>query len=223
MIPVPRIPQVEPNQKLGFGLVNHIIKRTEYAAELLRQYKCVAGDDMFVEPHPDGTRISYLQGVGGGVRENLLPYPYPSDVVPPTNPATLNCSESSSWSKSDHFGYDVCPYVGPPCPETGPNPSCIGLSVSGYIVSNAIWPNSCLSDKNAFCSYSATFDDGGTIGNDSCPYPGGCSLCSKSGTTRAKIGSFDSKTFFLYVSYFAENGPQGGPYGFIGSGAFFLL
>ena len=221
MIPVPRIQQVEPNRRLDFGLVNHIIKRTEYAAELLRQYKCVAGDDMFVEPHPDGTRISYLQGVGGGVRKNLLPYPYPSDVVPPTNPATLKCSESSSWSKSDYFGFDVCPDVGPPC--TGTNPTCTGLSVSGYIVSNAIWPNSCLSDKNAFCSYSATFDDGGTIGNDSCPYPGGCNSCSKSGTTQANIGSFNSKTFFLYTSYSATNGPQGGPYGFVGSGAFFLL
>ena len=117
MIPVPRIPQVEPNQKLGFGLVNHIIKRTEYAAELLRQYKCVAGDDMFVEPHPDGTRISYLQAVGGGVQKKLLPYPYPSDLIPPIGPngerpKVLTCSESSSWSKSDYFNLSVCPNVG---------------------------------------------------------------------------------------------------------------
>ena len=76
MIPVPRIPQVEPNQKLGFGLVNHIIKRTEYAAELLRQYKCAAGDNMFAEPHPDGTRISYLQAVGGGATPTIPILPY---------------------------------------------------------------------------------------------------------------------------------------------------
>jgi hypothetical protein len=68
MIAVPRIPPVSDGQRLNFGLVNHIIKRTEYAAELLRKYKCVAGDDMFVEPHYDGTRVSYLQAVGGGVK-----------------------------------------------------------------------------------------------------------------------------------------------------------
>lgn len=68
MIVVPRIPPVSDGQKLDFGLVNHIIKRTEYAEELLRKYRCVAGDDMFVEPHYDGTRVSYLQKVGGGVK-----------------------------------------------------------------------------------------------------------------------------------------------------------
>lgn len=72
MIAVPRIPPVQSGQHLNFQLVNHIIKRTEYAGELLRQYRAIAGDDMFVEPHPDGTRISYLQPVGGGIKPQPL-------------------------------------------------------------------------------------------------------------------------------------------------------
>jgi hypothetical protein len=47
-------------------LVNGMINRTEYAADLLRQYKLTAGTDMYVEPHYDGTRVSYLQPVAGG-------------------------------------------------------------------------------------------------------------------------------------------------------------
>jgi hypothetical protein len=43
-----------------------MINRTEYAADLLRQYKLKAGDGMYVEPHADGTRVSYLQPVAGG-------------------------------------------------------------------------------------------------------------------------------------------------------------
>jgi hypothetical protein len=175
---------------------------------------------MFVEPHYDGTRVSYLQAVGGGVKKNFF-YFYPPDVIPPTNPTILNCDQSISWTKTDYFGFDVCPNVGPPCPGTSGD--CIGLSVSGYIVSQAIWPISCIAQgKNAFCSYTATFDDGGTIGNASCPYPGGCALCSQSGVTQAQIGSYNENYFFVFASYSAKNGPQGGPYGFIGSGAFFL-
>jgi len=62
----PRIPLAQNGQILTANLVNHIIARTEYAARLLREYRCVAGTDMFVEPHYDGTRVSYLQPVGGG-------------------------------------------------------------------------------------------------------------------------------------------------------------
>jgi hypothetical protein len=43
-----------------------MIDRVEYAADLLRQYKLVAGDEMYVEPHYDGTRVSYFYPVGGG-------------------------------------------------------------------------------------------------------------------------------------------------------------
>jgi hypothetical protein len=51
---------------MSVELVNGIIARTEYAADLLRQYKLVAGNGMYVEPHYDGTRVSYLQPVAGG-------------------------------------------------------------------------------------------------------------------------------------------------------------
>jgi hypothetical protein len=40
-----------------------MIKRTEYAADLLQQYKLIAGNQMYIEPHYDGTRVSYLQPV----------------------------------------------------------------------------------------------------------------------------------------------------------------
>ena len=62
----PRLPKVASGTRLTTDLVNGIINRTEYAADLLRQYKLVAGNGMYVEPHYDGTRVSYLQPVGGG-------------------------------------------------------------------------------------------------------------------------------------------------------------
>jgi hypothetical protein len=62
----PRLPKVASGTRLTTNLVNGIINRTEYAADLLRQYKLVAGTEMYVEPHYDGTRVSYLQQVAGG-------------------------------------------------------------------------------------------------------------------------------------------------------------
>lgn len=62
----PKIPFVKNGQILTANLVNHIIARTEYASRLLREYRCVAGSDMFVEPHYDGTRVSIGTPVGGG-------------------------------------------------------------------------------------------------------------------------------------------------------------
>lgn len=223
MISVPRIPPAQPNQKLGLDYVNHIIKRVEYATDLLRQYKCVAGDDMFVEPHYDGTRISYEQNVGGGIKKNpLLPYRYPRGVIPPINPTEIGCNDSSGWSFSNYFNFDVCPNVGPPC-GGDPVPSCANLSVSGYIVSNNIWDNSCLSGgKSAKCSFAATFDNYGRIGNYYCESSNICILSNCSGVTGAGIGSFNSKKFFIYIFYSANNSGHGGPYGFIGNGAFFL-
>ena len=62
----PRLPKIASGTRLTTNLVNDIINRTEYAADLLRQYKLVAGTEMYVEPHYDGTRVSYLQPVAGG-------------------------------------------------------------------------------------------------------------------------------------------------------------
>jgi hypothetical protein len=62
----PKIPFVKDGQILSVDLVNSMIARTEYAADLLRQYKLIAGDEMYIEPHYDGTRVSYLQQVAGG-------------------------------------------------------------------------------------------------------------------------------------------------------------
>lgn len=65
----PRLPRVASGTRLTTNLVNNIINRTEYAADLLRQYKLVAGTEMYVEPHYDGTRVSYLQPVAGGATQ----------------------------------------------------------------------------------------------------------------------------------------------------------
>jgi len=62
----PRPPKVATGARLTADLVNGIINRTEYAADLLRQHKLIAGTEMYIEPHYDGTRVSYLQPVGGG-------------------------------------------------------------------------------------------------------------------------------------------------------------
>jgi hypothetical protein len=62
----PQLPKLASGTRLTTDLVNGIINRTEYAADLLRQYKLTAGNGMYVEPHYDGTRVSYLQPVAGG-------------------------------------------------------------------------------------------------------------------------------------------------------------
>ena len=62
----PRLSKVVGGTRLTTDLLNSMIKRTEYAADLLQQYKLVAGNQMYIEPHYDGTRVSYLQPVAGG-------------------------------------------------------------------------------------------------------------------------------------------------------------
>lgn len=59
----PRLDKVRNGQRMSVELVNGLIKRTEYAADLLRQYKLIAGNQMYIEPHYDGTRVSYLQPI----------------------------------------------------------------------------------------------------------------------------------------------------------------
>lgn len=70
----PKVPAVRSGQILSANLVNSMIGRIEYAADLLRQYKLIAGDEMYVEPHFDGTRVSYFQPVKGGASP-ALPVP----------------------------------------------------------------------------------------------------------------------------------------------------
>jgi hypothetical protein len=68
---------VASGTRLTTDLVNGIINRTEYAADLLRQYKLVAGNGMYVEPHYDGTRVSYFYPTSGGAT------PKGSDIMIP--------------------------------------------------------------------------------------------------------------------------------------------
>jgi len=77
----PKIPLVKDGQILSTNLVNSMIARIEYAADLLRQYKCISGgEEIYVEPHFDGTRVSYVQRVAGGatpLQPIVVPSKYP--------------------------------------------------------------------------------------------------------------------------------------------------
>lgn len=77
----PRVGKANDGQIMSLELINGMIARTEYAADLLRQYKLVAGNGMYVEPHYDGTRVSYNQPVKGGTTRPLPLGGFPS----PTN------------------------------------------------------------------------------------------------------------------------------------------
>jgi len=63
----PRLNRVRNGQRLSVELVNGLIKRTEYAGDLLRQGKCLAGTDISVAQRYDGTTIS-----GGGGRFRIV-------------------------------------------------------------------------------------------------------------------------------------------------------
>lgn len=62
----PRLSKVVGGTRLTTDLINSMIKRTEYAADLLQQYKLIAGTEMYIEPHYDGTLVSYFSPVGSG-------------------------------------------------------------------------------------------------------------------------------------------------------------
>lgn len=85
----PRLPRVAGGTRLTTDLVNGIINRTEYAADLLRQYKLVAGTEMYIEPHYDGTRVSYLQSVAGGAT--------PTQPIPPSGKYRIVGSSSGGY------------------------------------------------------------------------------------------------------------------------------
>ena len=96
----PRLSKVVSGTRLTTGLINSKIKRTEYAADLLQQYKLIAGNQMYIEPHYDGTRVSYLQPVGGGTT--------------PTQPISPAFRLVGSYSKSGStvgFVYDGTTYT----------------------------------------------------------------------------------------------------------------
>ena len=63
---VPPIRPIRDGKILDTNLINHMIQRTEYGAELLARYKMVAGTNMFVEQAGNGLGISYLTALAGG-------------------------------------------------------------------------------------------------------------------------------------------------------------
>jgi len=63
---VPPIRPIRDGKILDVNLINHIINRTEYGAELLSRYKMVAGSNIFVEQAGNGLGVSYLTALAGG-------------------------------------------------------------------------------------------------------------------------------------------------------------
>ena len=86
----PRLDKVSNGQRMSVGLVNGLIKRTEYAADLLRQYKLVAGINIDIQGLYDGTtvvstRITIPTTDEYGfdfIRPNVQ-YTFPSFTAPP--------------------------------------------------------------------------------------------------------------------------------------------
>jgi hypothetical protein len=58
----PKIPLLKDGQILSVDVVNSIIKRTEYAGDLLKQSKLIAGDGVTIQPQYNGTRVSVSGG-----------------------------------------------------------------------------------------------------------------------------------------------------------------
>ena len=203
----PRLKYYKEGQRLTLNSVNSIIRRIEYGAGLLNGLKLIAGEGITFE----GGKIKAL-------KQDEYPK-LPPGLRPPINPARLGCAGSIGWAVSDFFGPDKCPTIGPPCATL--EPSCAGLTVGGYIVSSGVWPKECLATLQPKCAYAFSVDNTGSLGDVSLDQ-GPCPVPSATGVLTPTQASFDDKYFFLYVKYFAKNSVAGGPYGFIGSGSFFL-
>jgi hypothetical protein len=203
----PRLKYYKEGQRLTLNSINSIIRRIEYGATLASELTLIAGQGITFE----GGKIKAL-------KQDEYPK-LPPGLRPPINPTRLGCGGSIGWSVSDVVGYDKCPDSGPPC-NTGV-PTCASLTVSGYVVSSGVWPKECLGTLQPKCAYAFSVDNTGSLGNVSLDQ-GPCSLPSATGVLTPTQASFDDKYFFLYVKYFAKNSIGGGPYGFTGSGSFFL-
>ena len=191
----PTLNKVRNGQRMSVELVNGLIKRTEYAADLLRQYKLIAGTEMYIQPHFDGTRVSYYN----------IP---PDDLIPPVNPPLLECGGRLNWSINN---LTFTPPYSPP--------------KTGYIVSNARWKKTCLNNPSLSpkSSFSLNADDGGNFGSFIFPnVPGpGVPTVTQTGIVAVNASSYDNDTFYLWVEWLVFD-LWGGGFGLFGSGQFRL-
>lgn len=125
----PRLSKVVSGTRLTTDLLNSMIKRTEYAADLLQQYKLIAGNQMYIEPHYDGTRVSYLQPVGGGTTPTQ-PISY-NDGSNPDDPATFN-DLLKLYGDTDSSG---TPFINLDSHDAN---NAIYLNTSGYTSANGV-------------------------------------------------------------------------------------
>ena len=193
----PRLNRVRNGQRLSVELVNGLIKRTEYAGDLLQQYKCLAGVNVSVEQKYDGSNIS------AGLLKQI-----PDDLILPVNPPLLDCGASIPWTINN------LRFVGPYSPP-----------MKGYVVSPAIWQTDCLLNV-AFspkATYSLNADDGGRFGEATLPtVPApNTPTVTATGTTVAQISLFSENTFFMWVEWEVFDLFQGG-FGLTGGGVFKL-
>lgn len=86
----PRLNRVRNGQRLSVELVNGLIKRTEYAADLLRQYKLVAGINIDIQGLYDGTAVDSTRitipttdDFGFDFIRLNVPYTFPPFTAPP--------------------------------------------------------------------------------------------------------------------------------------------
>ena len=84
----PRLNRVRNGQRLSVELVNGLIKRTEYAGDLLRQGKCLAGTDVAVAQGYNGAVInSTISALQRALQRKYFGYIFPS--VPSENDILL--------------------------------------------------------------------------------------------------------------------------------------
>lgn len=202
MIAVPRIREVKNGQILSTNLVNNIIKRTEYAADLLGQHKLITGENISLKQLFDGTRINAT--IKAQKIIFVLP---PSGLVPPIDPPLLECTGSIGWSINNLGGGPYTP------PKTG------------YIVSAGRWSITCLNNSSLFpkATYSLNADDGGFFGSDTLPTVPAPNIPTKTavGVVVPNATLYDDETFYLWVEWLVFDLYQGG-FGLTGSGVFKL-
>jgi hypothetical protein len=130
----PRLSKVVGGTRLTTDLINSMIKRTEYAADLLQQYKLIAGNQMYIEPHYDGTRVSYLQPVGGGAT--------PTPIV-----------------TTDEYGFDFIKpnvqytfpsFTAPPGELLGPGINISKATSGRLVISGGAWEHGVFAPDNGF-------------------------------------------------------------------------
>jgi hypothetical protein len=236
---VPPIRPVRSGKILDTNLINHMIQRTEYGADLLAQYKMLAGTNMFVEQASGGLSVSYLTALAGGAGTGSGGAGTGSGGAG-TGTGGAGTGSGGATQTIPFTGFvippdDLIPPINPPllsCDQVvswSINNLTFGPPYSppktGYIVSSAKWNISCLNNSARFpkSSFALDADDGGLFGSFVFPnVPGpGIPTVTQTGIITANASLYDNATFYLWVEWLVFDLWQGG-FGLSGSGQFKL-